>query len=102
MTRSLMDDTSAKVPLAVIGVFLLLISVITSINLLRMDVSMAKAISSPGEVSAPDTALLYAKADLARAINYAGMDALKQLGETPVIKPDNGSIYFNGTEGAPD
>ncbi len=97
--KSLWQDDSAKVPFAVIGVFLLLVSVIASINLVRMDVNMAKAISSRGEVQAADTALLYAKADLARAINYAGMDALKQLGETPVIKPDNGSAYFNGTEG---
>lgn len=92
--RSLFDDNNAKVPFAVIGVFLLLVSVIASINLVRMDVSMAKAISSRGEVQAADTALLYAKADLARAINYAGMDALKQLGETPLIKPDNGSAYY--------
>ncbi|MDP2841224.1 MAG: hypothetical protein Q8O17_02970, partial [Candidatus Methanoperedens sp.] len=92
--RSFFDDNNAKVPFAVIGVFLLLVSVIASINLVRMDVNMAKAISSRGEVQAADTALLYAKADLARAINYAGMDALKQLGETPLIKPDNGSAYY--------
>jgi hypothetical protein len=92
--RSLFHDNAAQVPFAVIGVFLLLVSVIASINLVRMDVSMAKAISSRGEVRAADTALLYAKADLARAINYAGMDALKQLGETPLIKPDNGSAYY--------
>ncbi len=97
--RSLFDDDAAKVPFAVIGVFLLLISVIASINLVRMDVNMAKAMSARDEISAPDNALLYAKADMARAIDYAGMSALKQLGETPVIIPDNGSAYFNGTEG---
>ncbi|MDP2841206.1 MAG: hypothetical protein Q8O17_02880, partial [Candidatus Methanoperedens sp.] len=97
--RSLFHDNAAQVPFAVIGVFLLLISVIASINLVRMDVSMAKAISARGEISAPDNALMYAKADMARAINYAGMSALKQLGETPVIIPDNDSAYFNGTEG---
>jgi len=97
--RSLFDDDTAKVPFAVIGVLLLLISVIASINLVRMDVNTAKSMSARGEISAPDNALLYAKADMARAINYAGMNALKQLGETPVIIPDNGSAYFNGTEG---
>src|SRR3990172_4751981 len=90
--RSLFHDDTAKVPFALIGV-------IASINLVRMDVNMAKAMSARGEISAPDNALLYAKADMARAINYAGMKALKQLGETPVIIPDNGSAYFNGTEG---
>ncbi|MBU4339665.1 MAG: hypothetical protein KKD46_01905, partial [Euryarchaeota archaeon] len=63
--------------------------------LVRMDVRMATAMSKPVEISAPDTALTYAKADLARAINYAGMDAVKQLGETPVIIPDNNSAYYS-------
>ncbi|TRZ88617.1 MAG: hypothetical protein D4R88_07420, partial [Methanosarcinales archaeon] len=62
---SLFDDDAAKVPFAVIGVLLLLISVIASINLVRMDVNMAKAMSARGEISAPDNALLYAKADMA-------------------------------------
>lgn len=93
MTTVWHDDT-AKVPLAVIGILLLLTSVMLSINILRMDVRMATAMSTPVEISAPDNALMYAKADLARAINYAGMDALKQLGETPVIIPDNNSAYF--------
>ncbi len=93
-------DETARVPLVVIGVFLVIIATITSINLLRMDVNIAKAMSARGEISAPDTTLMYAKADLARAINYAGMDALKQLGQTPVIIPDNGSAYY--TKGDPD
>jgi len=45
-------------------------------------------------ISAPDQALSYAKADLARALNYAGMEALKSLGQTPVIQPDNTSEYM--------
>ena len=51
MLRSLFDDDTAKVPFAVIGVLLLLISVIASINLVRMDVNMAKAMSARGEIS---------------------------------------------------
>ncbi len=91
---SFFNNDTARVPLVVIGVFLVIIATITSINLIKMDVNIARAISSPGEISAPDTALMYAKADLARAINYAGMDAQKQLGQTPVIIPDNGSQYY--------
>lgn len=41
--RSLWQDDSAKVPFTIIGIFLLLVSVIASINLVRMDVRMAKA-----------------------------------------------------------
>ncbi|MCL7476419.1 MAG: hypothetical protein M8352_10320, partial [ANME-2 cluster archaeon] len=62
----------------------------------RMDAQMAAAMVSGDDMDGADTALLYATADLARAINYAGMDALKQMGETPVIEPDNSSQYSPG------
>jgi hypothetical protein len=94
-------DDSARVPFVVIGIFLVIISTIVSLNLTRMDIKMAKTMSSNIEISAPDQALSYAKADLARVLNYAGMEALKTLGETPVIKPDNTSEYYNGTYGDP-
>ena len=63
---------------------------------------MAKTMSSSLEVTSADKAMEYARADIARAVNYAGMDALKQIGETPVIKPDNNSEYYNGTLGDPE
>jgi hypothetical protein len=46
---SFFHNDTAKVPLAVIGVFLLLVSVLLSINILRMDVRMATAMSKPIE-----------------------------------------------------
>ncbi|MCX9027484.1 MAG: hypothetical protein OIN86_04825, partial [Candidatus Methanoperedens sp.] len=92
-------DDSARVPFAVIGIFLVILSTLVSLNLTRMDIRMAKTMSSNLEISAPDQALSYAKADLSRALNYAGMEALKKLGESPVIKPDNTSGYYNGTSG---
>ena len=94
-------DDSARVPFAVIGIFFVILSTLVSLNLTRMDIKMAKTMSSNLEISAPDQALAYAKADLARALNYAGMEALKNLGETPVIKPDNTSEYYKGTNGDP-
>ena len=94
-------DDSARVPFAVIGIFLVILSTLISLNLTRMDIKMAKTMSSNLEISAPDQALSYAKADLSRALNYAGMEALKKLGERPVIKPDNTSGYYNGTNGDP-
>ena len=94
-------DDSARVPFAVIGIFLVILSTLISLNLTRMDIRMAKTMSSNLEISAPDQALSYAKADLSRALNYAGMGALKKLGESPVIKPDNTSGYYNGTNGDP-
>jgi len=96
---SFFANDSARVPFAVIGIFLVILSTIVSLNLARMDIKMAKTMSSGTEISAPDQALSYAQADLARALNYAAMEALKKLGETPVIKPDNTSDYYNGTGG---
>ncbi|NJD76285.1 MAG: hypothetical protein FIB08_04210 [Candidatus Methanoperedens sp.] len=99
--KAFLKNDTARVPFAVIGVFLIIVSLIVSMNLTRLDIKMAKTMSTGIEVTAPDTALQYAKADLARAVNYAGMDALKTLGETPVIKPDNTSEYYRGTYGDP-
>ncbi len=95
--KSFWKNESARVPFAVIGVFLILISTVISINLMRQDVRMAKTMSSSLEVTSGDEAMQYARADIARAMNYAGMEALKQIGETPVIKPDNNSEYYNGS-----
>ncbi len=92
-----LKDEIARVPFAVIGVFLILISTMVSINLMRQDVRMAKTMSSSLEVTSGDEAMQFARADIARAMNYAGMEALKQIGETPVIKPDNNSEYYNGS-----
>jgi len=50
------------------------------------------------EISVPDRALAYARADLARALNYAALEAVKKLGETPVIKHDNNNGYYNCTQ----
>ncbi len=84
--KSFLKNDSARVPFAVIGVFLILISTIISINLTRLDINMAKTMSSSLEVTSADKAIQYARADIARAVNYAGLEALKQIGETPVIK----------------
>ncbi|HIH43982.1 MAG TPA: hypothetical protein HA257_02515 [Candidatus Methanoperedenaceae archaeon] len=86
------DDT-ARIPFALIGHILLITAVGTSIAINRMDVRAAGSMTLDTGITAPDSALLYAEADLARALNYAGMDALKKLGETPVIVPVNSSEY---------
>ncbi len=94
----LWKNDDARVPLALIGVLFVLISAAASLNLSKMDASMASAMATDVDISAADTALLYARADLARIVNYAGMEALKQMGETPVIEPDPDSQYSPGGE----
>jgi hypothetical protein len=98
---SFLHNDSARVPFAVIGIFLVILSTIVSLNLTRIDIKMAKTMSPGTEITAPDQVLSYAQADLARALNYAAMEALKKLGETPVLKPNNTSEYYNGTGGDP-
>jgi hypothetical protein len=96
MIMRLWDNDDARVPLALIGVLFVLISAGASLKLSQMDARMASSITTDTDISAPDTALLYARADLARIVNYAGMEALKQMGETPVIEPDPNSQYSPG------
>ncbi|MCX9079016.1 MAG: hypothetical protein OIN84_13705, partial [Candidatus Methanoperedens sp.] len=45
-------DDSARVPFVVIGIFLVILSTIISLNLTRMDIKMAKTMSSNIEISA--------------------------------------------------
>jgi hypothetical protein len=79
---SFLHNDSARVPLVVIGIFLVILSTIISLNMTLLDIKMAKTMSSGTEISAPDLALSYAQADLARALNYAALEAVKKLGET--------------------
>ncbi|HUV82353.1 MAG TPA: hypothetical protein VMW53_04665, partial [archaeon] len=90
------ENESARVPLAVIGILFIFISTAVSINITKMDGEMASAVAAGNDVDTADTALRYAQADLARVVNYAGMGALKQMGETPVIEMDNSSQYNPG------
>jgi len=89
----LWKNEDARVPLALIGVLFVLISAGTSLKLSQMDARMASSMATNTDINAADTALLYARADLARIVNYAGMSALKQMGETPVIEFDPNSQY---------
>lgn len=92
---SFLRDENARVPFAVIGVFFIIISTMVSINLTRLDIEMAKTMNTGIEINSADRTLQYARADIARIVNYAGMNALKQIGETPVIQPDNTSEYYS-------
>ncbi|MFZ3384426.1 MAG: hypothetical protein WA144_10925, partial [Candidatus Methanoperedens sp.] len=48
-THFLRDD-SARVPFAIIGIFLVILSTLVSLNLNRMDIKMAKTMSSNARV----------------------------------------------------
>jgi len=92
----LWKNESARVPLAVIGVLLVLISLAVSTHITEMDQRMAESRLPVGNIKGPNDAFLSFNADMARAINYAAMDAVQQMGETPIIDPDLNSQYNPG------
>jgi len=92
----LWKNESARVPLTVIGILFLLISTAASIHITQMDQKMAESRQIAGNVKGPNDAFLSFNSDMASAINYAAMDALQQMGETPVIDPDPSSQYNPG------
>jgi hypothetical protein len=57
-------------PFALTGVLFVLISAAASLNLLQMDARMASAMAKDIDINADDTALLYARADLARIVVF--------------------------------
>ncbi len=95
MLKSLEDD-SGRVPLVVIGILFVLISVAVSIQITQMDQKMAESLQPIGNIKGPNDAFLLFNADMRRSINYAAMDAVQQMGETPVIDPDPISQYNPG------
>ncbi|HIH86418.1 MAG TPA: hypothetical protein HA304_00760, partial [Methanosarcinales archaeon] len=92
----LWKNESARVPLTIIGILFLLISTAVSIHITQMDLEMAQSRQPVGNVKGADDAFSFFISDMANAINYAAMDALQQMGETPVIDPDPGSQYNPG------
>jgi hypothetical protein len=87
--RSFSQDTRAYIPFAVIGIFILLFAVVASIYLTKTDYALAEVIHNTDTTDMEKTAVEFASSDLARCLNYAGMEALAWQGEHPVIKPED-------------
>jgi hypothetical protein len=87
--ESFLRDTRAYIPFAVIGIFIVLISIAASFYLTKMDYEIAETIYDTSYDNMEKTAVDLASADLARCLNYGGMEALKWQGEHPIIKPES-------------
>lgn len=96
---SLFRDTQAYIPFAVIGIFVLLFSITSSFYLLKMDYDLAETVYLNDGVDMEKTAEDMASADLARCLNYAGMEALKWQGEHPVIRAEEATYDEWGEDG---
>ncbi|WP_094227998.1 DUF7286 family protein [Methanolobus psychrotolerans] len=99
------QDTRAYIPFAVIGMLMLLFAVMASVYIAKTDYELAEIIYTTDTNDIEKTAVELASADLARCLNYAGMEALVWHGEHPVIKPENlayESMESDGFTVAPD
>ena len=97
--KGFLQDTEAYIPFAVIGIFIVLVSIMASFYLTKMDYDIAETIYDTSYTNMEKTSLDLASADLARCLNYAGMQALKWQGEHPIIKPENTAYDEWGKDG---
>ena len=78
-------DDDARVPFAVIGILMIIVSTVTAAYLLQMDsagVSNAVADEREGELN---DALAFARADIDNALNVACIYAEEEIGENPIV-----------------
>ena len=97
--RSLLKNTDAYIPFAVIGIFIVLGATLTSVYFVKMDYEIAQTIYDTDLTNPKQTATNLAAADLSRCLNYAGMEALKWQGEHPIIQPDGTLVEQNSLDG---
>lgn len=86
------QDTSAYIPYAIIGIFIVLAATFTSVYLLKMDSEVAETIYTTEKSDPRQTAISLAASDLARCLNYAGTEAMEWQGEHPVILPEGAPV----------
>ncbi len=91
-SSSIFQNNDAYIPFAVIGIFIVLAATFTSVYLVKMDSEIAETIYTTEKNDPRQTAVNLAAADLARCLNYAGMEALEWQGEHPVIQPEGTQV----------
>ncbi|WP_440956486.1 DUF7286 family protein [Methanosarcina sp. Mfa9] len=91
-SSSIFQNTEAYIPFAVIGIFIVLAATFTSVYLVKMDSEIAETIYTTEKNDPRQTSVKLAAADLARCLNYAGIEALEWQGEHPVIQPEGTQV----------
>ena len=89
---SILQNTDAYIPFTIIGIFIILAATFTSVYLVKMDSEIAETIYTTEKSDPRQTSVNLAAADLARCLNYAGMEALEWQGEHPVIQPEGTQV----------
>jgi len=85
--RQFIFDDRARIPFSVIGIFLLVGSTFTTVYVVKLEKEKSDEITSTMDFNKVENLIRFAEADIAVAINLAGMKALKKLGKEPVITP---------------
>ncbi len=84
LLKPLVKNTQARIPFSIIGVFLILGSSFTAVYITKLEQDTSHELASTLDITKAEQLLRYVEADIARMINYAGMHALKYVGEHPV------------------
>jgi len=95
--RKIIENKKARIPFSVIGVFLILGSSFATVYVTNLEKEKSEEISKTINFNEIETFLRIAEADMATALNLAGLKGLKEIGEKPVIKPQKTDEHDYGT-----
>ena len=95
--KSFIRNNYARVPFSVIGVFLILGSSITTVYVAKLETEKTFELADTVDFNEVDNLLRLAEADMATALNIAGLKGLKKIGQTPVLEVDS-TIYGDNAE----
>lgn len=82
------NDKRGRIPFAVLGVFLIIGSAVTSGVITGLEQSRSEELSASLSSSNEKYLMYAAEADLSTALNEAGMKGLKKIGKNPVIETE--------------
>lgn len=80
-------DKKGRVPFAVLGVFLIIGSAVTSNIIINLEKEKAKELVLPEASIKEKYVIFQVEKNLAEILNYAGMKAMAELGKKPITKP---------------
>jgi len=84
----ILKDKKGRVPFALLGIFLMIGSSITSTVIVNIENKMAGEVYESVGVQEISSMISFMQADLSMALNYAAMKAMDYAGKHPVTKPD--------------
>ena len=85
--HSFLNDTNARIPFSILGIFLLISSSLTSVYLSEVDKVHTDYYISSIQESDFEQLLYCAEADIASMMNTVGTKTLQSIGKNPIIQP---------------